>query len=147
MRILGFTLIEAILAIALFAAGMFGLLYAFEGGVANSLLADQTYVAANLAQEAAEKIIANRDSSLAGGGYTSTLTNIQSNSYNASPVSGFTNYNLTVTALEVDPGVSAASTNFTAASPGSGYARVTITVTFNNGANFVQLVTLMAQYT
>lgn len=147
MKTRGFTLVEVVLALALLAVGLIGLLYVFQSAVTNSMLSDQTYIASNLAQEAAETIIARRDSTQSGGGYANTLAAIQSNSYNASPVSGFTGYNLTVTALEVAPGSSSAATNFTTAQSGSGYARVTITVTFNGGANSYQLVTLIASYT
>ena len=142
----GFTLIEAILAIALLAAGLYGLLYVFEGAVSTSLLADQSYVATNLARESIETIIARRDCQLSGCGYTNTLSAIQNGSYNATPVSGFTGYNITVTALEVEPGTTTADTNFTVASPGSGYARLTVVVTFNNGSNSIQLSTLLANY-
>jgi type II secretory pathway pseudopilin PulG len=147
MKIRGFTLIEGVLAVALLAAGLVGLLYVFQGAVVNALVADQSYVALNLAREAAETIIARRDCSLSGCGYADTLAAIQSNSYNASPVTGFTGYNLTVTALEVEPGTSPGPTNFTVASPGSGYARVTVTVTWNSGSNSIQLATLIANYT
>jgi Tfp pilus assembly protein PilV len=146
MKIRGFTLIEAILAVAFLAAGLAGLLVVFESAVASSLLADQTYVALNLAREAAETILAKRDCNLAGCGYASTLSAIQGGSYNQSPVSGFSIYNLTVTATEVDPGSSTSTTNFTTAQSGSGYASIKIVVSFNNGANSVQLTTLMANY-
>jgi Tfp pilus assembly protein PilV len=147
MKWRGFTLIEATLALGVLAVGLMGLLYVFEDATVSSLLTDQTYIASNLAQEIAETIIANRDSNLAGGGYTSTLSSIQANSYNASPVSGFTGYNRTVTAVEVAPGSTAGPTNFTVAQPGSGYARVTITVSWNGGANSFVLYTVIANYT
>jgi len=147
MKMRGFTLIEAVLSLALLAFGLFGLLYVFENTTRTALLADQSYVAENLARQALETIIAKRDSTLSGGGYTNTLTAIQANSFNQSPVTGFTGYNLTVTATEVDAESASAPTNFTVALPGSGYARVTATVTFNGGSNTVQLVTLIANYT
>lgn len=143
----GFTLIEGILAMAVLAVGLLGLLYIFEGAVANALLADQTYVATNLAREAAETVIARRDCTLTGCGYANTLAAIQANSYNQSPVSGFTGYNLTVTAVEVDSESASAPTNFTVPAASSGYALVTVTVSFNNGSNSVKLQTLIANYT
>lgn len=147
MRHRGFTLIEAILALAILSVGLLGLLYVFQVAAKASGLADQTYIAENLAQEAAEKIIASRDNSLSGGGYASTLSAIQAGSFNQNPVSGFPSYSLTVTAFEADAEGSSLPTNFTVAMPNSGYARVTVRVTFNGGANYIQLVTIIASYT
>lgn len=147
MKMRGFTLIEAVLSLSLLAFGLLGLLYIFENASVNTLIADQAYVAENLARQALETVIAQRDSALAGGGYTTTLAAIQANSYNQTPVSGFTGYNLTVTGVEVDAQTSQSTTNFTVALPGSGYALVTATVTWNSGRNSVQLATLISNYT
>lgn len=147
MKIRGFTLIEAVLSLSLLAVGLFGLLYSFQGAVSSSGITDQSYIATNLARETLETIIARRDCEQSGCGYASTLSAIQANSYNASPVTGFPGYNVTTTAVEVSPGTSSDSTNFTVPTSGSGYARVTVTVSFNNGTNTVTLVTLMANYT
>jgi len=147
MKTRGFTLIEAVLSLSLLAVGLLGLLYIFENASVNTLVADQSYIARNLAMQALETVIAQRDSALAGGGYPTTLTSIQANNYNQTPVSGFTGYNLTVTAVEVDAQSSMATTNFTVALPGSGYALVTATVTWNSGTSTVKLATLISNYT
>lgn len=147
MKTRGFTLIEAVLSLALLAFGLLGLLYIFENASVNTLIADQAYIAENLARQALETVIAQRDSTLSGGGYTTTLTSIQANGFNQTPVPGFTGYNLTVTGLEVDAQSAMATSNFTVALPGSGYALVTATVTWNSGRNTIQLSTLISNYT
>lgn len=147
MKTRGFSLIEAVLALSLLAAGLIGLLYIFQDAVANSLVADQTYVATNIARETMDKVISQRDCNETGCGYSNTLTSINSNTYSASPVSGFSNYSVITTALEVNPDDDDAVDDFADASPGSGYARVTVQVTWNNGTNSIQLVTLLADYT
>lgn len=146
MKVRGFTLVEAVLSIALLSVGLFGLLYSFHGSVSQAGIADQSYVAMNLARETLETIIARRDCNESGCGYSNTLTAIQSNNYNASSISGFSSYSLTATAVEVAPGTTSDASNFTTTFSGSGYAKVTVTVTFNNGSNSVELVTLISDY-
>lgn len=144
----GFTFLDAILGLALLAAGLLGILYVFQGSVSSSLLADQTVIATNLGRETLEKITAQRDCNLSGCGYAATLTAINTNhTYDQNPVSGFSNYTITSTALEVNPDSDGGTDDFLDAQSGSGYARVTVTVSWNSGANSIQLVTLLGSYT
>jgi Tfp pilus assembly protein PilV len=144
---LGFALLDALLGVALLAAGVIGLLYVFQGSASSSLLADQTVIATNLARETMETIIAQRDCNLSGCGYAATLTSINTTqTYNQSPVTGFTRYTASATALEVDPDSDGGTDDFLDASPGSGYARVTVTVSWNSAANSIQLVTLLGNH-
>ena len=144
----GFTFLDAVLGLALLAAGLLGILYVFQGSVSSSLLADQTVIATNLGRETLEKITAQRDCNLSGCGYAATLTSINTNQiYNQNPVSAFPIYSITATALEVDPDSDGGTDDFLDAQPGSGYARVTVNVSWNSGANSIQLVTLLGNYT
>lgn len=140
----GFTLIEAVLAIGIIAVGIIGLQFSMQGASRNSLIADQSLVATHLAQETIERIIAYRDEN----GYTSALTAINtSNTFDEDPVTGFPNYAIDSTALEVDPDDDNSEDDFLDASSGSGYARVTVNVSWNGGNNSIDLVTLIAEYT
>ena len=144
----GFTFLDAVLGLALLAAGLLGILYVFQGSVGSSLLADQTVIAANLGRETLEKITAQRDCKLSGCGYAAALTAINTNhTYNQSPVSAFPTYTITTTALEVDPDSDGGTDDFLDALSGSGYARITVSVSWNSGANSIQLVTLLGSYT
>jgi Tfp pilus assembly protein PilV len=147
MKSHGFTLIETALSLAMIAAGLLGLVQAIGTLSPNFMLADKSIVASNIARETLEKIMAQRDCNLSGCGYRPTLTSINSTgSYNANPVSGFPDYVLTTTALEVDPDSDGSSDDFLDAMSYSNYARVTSTVSWNSGANFVKLYTLLANY-
>ncbi|PIR21185.1 MAG: hypothetical protein COV45_00125 [Deltaproteobacteria bacterium CG11_big_fil_rev_8_21_14_0_20_47_16] len=141
-RLLGFTIIEAVLSIGLMAFGLLGVIYAFHGMGTSSVLADQTVVATNIARGAIDKIIAKRDTS----GYSSALTAITNGNFSESPVANYPPYTLSVTAYEVDPDKDGGLDDYLDASPGSGFARVTITVSWNSGANTATLVTLIANY-
>jgi hypothetical protein len=128
-------------------AGFVAIITAFQGSSKNSLLTDQTLVASNLAAETMDKIFAQRDCNNAGCKYASTLASINtSNTYDYNPAIGFAGYVIDSTALEVNPDADAGTDDFLDASAGSGYARVTVTVTWNNGANSISLVSLMANY-
>ncbi len=136
----GVTLIEAVFTVAIIGAGLLGVLYAYLGGARSSLLANQTVVAANLAQEKLEEIIADRSSQ----GYAATiLTN-----YSDGQLSGdFSAYTRNVTILEVDPDDDDSSDDFLDPLPGSGYARITVVVSWSGGAEQVNMETLIAEYT
>lgn len=143
----GFTLIEIVLTLAVVAAGFIGIIWAFGALSAQSLVIDQTTVAINLAHETMEKIMAQRDCNNAGCGYSATLTSINtSNTYDAASVPGFTAYAIDATALEVNPDSDGTSDDFLDASPGSGYARVTVQVRWNSGTKSVSLATLITSY-
>jgi len=139
----GFTLIEAVLSIAILGIGLVGVIYAFQGAARSSLLADQTIIATNIARGTLERIVASRDAN----GYATTLTAINtSHTYNENPATGFPGFVLNTTALEVNSGDNSATDDFLVAQVGSGYARVTATVSWNNSANSIRLVTLIVNY-
>ncbi|MES2503989.1 MAG: type II secretion system protein [Myxococcota bacterium] len=142
----GFSLVESVLAMVIIGAGFVGVVMAIPGMARTSLLADQSIVATNLAAEALEKVMARRDCNAAGCGYASTIAAIAANGYNANPVSGFTGYVLTVTVLEVNPDADTGTDDFLDANVGSGYARVTAQVNFNNNANTIKLATMITNY-
>lgn len=142
MRMRGFTLIEAVLSLAVMAVGLLGVIYAFQSMSRSSVLADQTVIASNIAHAAIDRIIAKRDAS----GYATALTAITSGNFNQSPVTNHPSFTLAVTAYEVNPDKDGGTDDFLDASANSGYARVTISVTWNNGANTMNLVTLIADY-
>lgn len=143
----GFSLVESTLSMLIIGAGFVAIITAFQGSSTSSLLADQTVIATNLAAETMEKIFAQRDCNDAGCGYSSTLTSVNtSNTYDYNPVSGFTGYVVDSTALEVNADADGGTDDFLDASSGSGYARVTVMVTWNNGANSISLVSLIANY-
>lgn len=135
----GFTLIEAVLTIGIIGAGLIGVMYVMNGGARSSLLADQTLIASNLAREKLEQIIADR----ANKGYaTAIVTN-----YSDGALSGeYSEFTRTVTMMEVDPDDDNNVDDFLDASSGSGYARVTVIVSWWGGAQSVKLETLIANY-
>lgn len=139
----GFTLIEAVLSLGVMAVGLLGVLYAFHGMGSSSVLADQTITATNIARGAIDKVIAKRDAS----GYAAALTSISNGNFNQSPVTNYAPFTLSVAAYEVDPDDDGSVDDFLDAAPGSGYARVTVTVSWNSGSKTLSLVTLIASYT
>ena len=146
MKERGFTLIEGVLSIALIGIGLVGLLFAFQGSVHSSLLADQTIVAANIARETMEKIISQKDCNESGCGYAAALNSVNAQTYDENPVNGFTGFVLNTTSLEVNPDDDNSSDDFLDSQSGSGYARITVQVTWNNGGNQYVLETLLANY-
>lgn len=139
----GFTLIEAVLSLGIMTFGLLGVIYAFHGMGVSSVLADQTVVASNIARGAIEKVIAKRDAS----GYSAALSALTSGSFDQNPVMNYSPYSLSVGGYEVDPDKDPGMTDdFLDASLGSGFARVTATVTWNGGKNSLTLVTIIANY-
>ena len=68
--------------------------------------------------------------------------------YSDGQLSGdFSAYTRNVTIVEVDPDDDDAVDDFLDASPGSGYARVTVIVSWSSGTEQVKLETLIANYT
>jgi type II secretory pathway pseudopilin PulG len=136
----GFTLIEAVLMIAIVGGGLIGVMYVMNGGIRSSLLADQTLIASNLAREKLEQIIADR----ANKGYATTIAT----NYSDGALSGeYSEFTRTVTLTEVNPDDDSATDDFLNAQSGSGYARVTVTVSWLGGAQSVTLETILANYT
>lgn len=131
------------MSLGVMAIGLLGVIYAFHGMGESSVLADQTVVASNIARGAIEKVIAKRDAN----GYAATLAAISSGSFNQNPVTNYPPYSLTVSAYEVNPDKDVGATDdFLDVSPGSGYARVTVNMTWNVGRNSMNLVTIIANY-
>lgn len=137
-----FSLLESVLAMLIIGAGFIAVTKSFGGTGQSTVLAEQTVVAINLASEALERIAAQRDNA----GYAATLVSINSGVYTQNPVSGFSAYSISTTATEVSGSSSALPDSFTTAQSGSGYARITVTVTWNSTRNSVKLETLIAEY-
>ena len=137
-----FSLLESVLAMLIIGAGFVAVSKSFQGTGQSTVLAEQTIVAINLASETLERIAAQRNNS----GYTTTLTSINSGTYTQNPVSGFSAYSITTTATEVSGTSSASPDSFTTTQSGSGYARITVTVFWNNLNNSVKLESLIAEY-
>ncbi len=137
----GLSLIEAVLAIAIIGAGLVGVMFVFSGGAKSSMIANQTVVASNLAKEKLEHIIADR----ANLGYAYVITNAASYSDGQLP-GNFSVYTRNVTIVEVDPDDDDNVDDFLDPSPGSGYARITIVVSWSGAAESVKLETLIANY-
>lgn len=127
-------MIEAVLTLAIIGAGVLGVLYMFAGSSKSALYADQVVVASNLAREKMDQVISERITD----GYAATIAK----NFNDGPIFGI--YNRTVTFKEIDPDITGTSDDFDTLSGGSGYARVTVTVTW--GARSVRLVSLIANY-
>ncbi len=140
----GFTLIEGVLAVLIIGVGLIGVLSIFGGATSRSLNADQVSVAQNLAEEKIETIIANK----ANANYTTVVNNINTGNYNDGPI--FTIYTRTVTRsfINVPASPDGNSTDDFSSVSGSdtGYALVTVTVSFNNGNNSVMLKTLLSNW-
>jgi len=133
----GFTLIEAVLTIAIIGAGLLGVLYIFSGAGKSTLVSDNSIVAANLAREKMDQIVADRINK----GYATTIAT----SYSDGPV--LTNYTRTVTIREINPTITGTSDDFNTTQAGSGYARVTVVVGWTGATDTVKLETLIASYT
>lgn len=142
----GFTLIEGVISITIVGIGFIGLLMAYPKLVHTSLVLDQTLTATNIAREAMEKVIAKKGCSASGCGYANTLSAIDSNSFDENPVTGFSNYVLDTSYTEVDSDDDDDQDDFLDASPGSGYARVTVSVSWNGGDNSIALYSLIADF-
>ncbi len=137
-----FSLLESVLAMLIIGAGFIAVSKSFGGAGQSTVLAEQTVVAINLASETLEGIAAERNNS----GYTAALASINSGTYTQSPVSGFSAYSITTTATEVSGSSSASPDSFTITQSGSGYARVTVVVSWNSSNNSVKLESLIAEY-
>lgn len=137
-----FSLLDAIFGLAILSAGILGVMVIFQDSISSNALADQTITATHLGQETLERIRAQRDCNLAGCGYSNTLNSINTNVYNQNSA-----YTITASAYEVDPDSDGGTDDFLDAQAGSGYARVTVTVSWNGGTKSLSLVTLISNYT
>lgn len=133
----GFTLIELIMTIAIISVLLPVMISAFFNPVADSVWGDQMVQAMALAQEKMEEIYATKANSSASLGYSY----ITSAHYPAeSPVSGFSAFNRSVTITEVS------GTDLSTTSAGSGYKKIVVAVTWNSGADSVQLTGVLGDY-
>lgn len=132
MRHKGFTLIEAILTASLLAAGILGLLTLFQQNVGRSDEMEQTVIASLLAQERIEQIIHNKKYQ----GYANITAANYAGSENLASI-GYPGYTRTTTIQEVS------GNDLTTPQNGSGYTRITVTVTPTGGqaATYQTLVT------
>ncbi|MFC1855442.1 prepilin-type N-terminal cleavage/methylation domain-containing protein [Thermodesulfobacteriota bacterium] len=129
----GFTLIETILVIIVLAISSYGVLSVFINGLKESASPLQGVQAIELAKEKLEIIIADKHDTSKGYAY------IVSGNYPAeTPVSGFSEFNRSVTLQEID------ALDLATASPGSGYLKVTVTVSWSSGS--ISLDSLVADY-
>ena len=138
----GFNLIEGVLSILIIGVGLIGVLYVFSGSTRSSLNADQVAVSQNLAEEKLETIIADK----AHSGYGTIINNINSGIYNDGPIFNIYTRTATRTFINVPATPDGNSTDDFSSVSGSdtGYALVTVTVTFNNGNDSVVVKTLLS---
>lgn len=136
MKAKGFSLIEAILTLVLVSGGILGILHLFEQNVRSANFMEQTASAAFLAQERLEQIVQDKE-------YQGFDTIISAN-YPASEdltAQGFGGFTRTVSILEVN----ANDLTSPAPPPGSGYKRITVTVSVTGGEG-VTLETLLTEW-
>jgi type II secretory pathway pseudopilin PulG len=139
-------MIETIVTLAFLGIAASGILVIFGGSTGDALKADQTVVATQLAREVMEKIFADR----ATQGYATVLSN-GANSYCSGSFGGnYSIYSCAATFQEVAAPLGPDADNnddFATPSAGSGYLRVTVTVSWNSGNDSISLVTLVANWT
>ncbi len=129
----GFTLIETVLIIVVLGIASYGVLTVFISGLKSSASPVLGVQGIELAKEKLEIIMADKHDGAKGYGYL-----IPANYPAESPVSGFSDFNRSVTFLEVD------GTDLATFSPGSGFMRVSVTVSWVGDS--VTLETVAADY-
>lgn len=136
----GVTLLEALFAIIIIGAGLIGVIYLFTGGTRSAVIADQTVIASNLAREKMEQIMADR----VNKGYAATIAT----NYSDGQLSGdYSEFTRNVTIMEMNPDDDDNVDDFLDPQPGSGYARVTVIVSWKGGTKSVKEETLITDYT
>lgn len=139
----GFTLIELAVSASLLTIGIVALAITIANHVSTSIKADVRITALNIARGTLEQILQRRDQY----GYTTTLSEINSNNFDQNPVTGFTSYVLDTSVQEVNPDYDNSSNDdFADSQASSGYARITVQVFFGTGTEHVELETLIAQF-
>ena len=133
MRQRGFTFIETVMAIVVIGVGLFGLMHLFTGTVSNAFVTDQAIQATELARERLERVVF--DKKMNGYNYVTTANYPAVENFTGA----FSPFTRTMTILEVR------SDNLTTASAGSGYKRVSVTVSWPTGHS-VQLETLVTKW-
>lgn len=133
-RVFGFTLIEAVLTIAILAGGIVGILALYQTNIARSDEMEQTLIAASMAQEQLERIV--QDKTYQGYSY---VTNSNYTSPENLAGYGYPGYTRTTVIQEVD------ATNLTTPQNNSGYKRITVSVAVTGGLT-VSLNTLVTEW-
>ncbi len=130
----GFTLIESILTLVVFAIGVFGALAISQNMVINSATGDYRVMAGQLASEKIEQTIADKTFN----GYAAI---VNANYPNETLTGDFAMFTRSTQILEVS------TADYTTASPGSGMKRVTVTVAWDfQGAKSISVTTLLSQH-
>ncbi len=130
----GTTIIEVVMAVIILGIGLPPLLFAFAECSMNSIAPSRATVASFLAIERMEEIIARRYKSTAG------YSEVTSANFPAeSPVAGFSAFDRTVTIAEVDANLSASGSPV-------GYRSITVTVSWNSGAENVVIERIFADF-
>jgi len=128
----GFTLIESVLVLSLISFGLLGILTLFQKNISRSGDREFLLEATTLAQDKMETLIAAKKYNL--------YASITSTNYPAAPEDltsvGFPGFSRTTTIQEVS------KTDFTITQAGSGYKKITVTVSWTGG-----LVTLTTLFT
>jgi type II secretory pathway pseudopilin PulG len=129
----GFTLIETVLIIVVLGIASYGVLTVFISGLSKSAAPVLGVQGIELAKEKLEMIMADKHYGEKGYGYL-----IPANYPAEAPVSGFSDFNRSVTFLEVG------GADLKTLSPGSGFMRVSVTVSWVGDS--VTLETVTADY-
>lgn len=127
-------MIEAVLTLTLLAGGMLGVLTMYERNVSQANAMEQTLVATQLAQEKMEQIIQNKKYQL----YASIIPGNYPSPENLT-AQGFPSYTRTTSIVEVS------ATNLTTPQTGTGYKRITVSVSAT-GMDTVILTTLLTEW-
>lgn len=128
------TIIEVVMAIIILSVGLPPLMMAFAESAAQSIAPVNATIASFLATERMEQVIARRYRSTAGYSEV-TVANFPAET----PVAGFTGFNRSVTMTELDA-------NLNVSGAPVGYRSVTVTVTWNAGADQVVIDRLFADF-
>ena len=125
----GFTLIEAITAIVVLAVAIPGMFWGIRDAQMRRVDPIQTSKARWLASEKLEDIIADRHSSTRGYAYV-----LSGNYPSEATVSGYTGFSRAVSITESGASLVAGS--------GTGYKRITVSVSFKDGRNITRTLSL-----
>jgi len=129
----GFSLIETIMVIVVLGIASYGLLNVFISGLRESASPLQGVQAIELAKEKLETIFSEKFDTAKGYSYLAA-----GNYPPETPINGFAGFNRTVTFTEVS------GTDLVTPSPGSGFKRITVTVSW--GSDSVTLESVAADY-
>ena len=130
----GTTIIELVMAIVILGVGLPPLMMAFAESARQSIEPVNATIASFLATERMENVIARRYKNSAGYDAV-TAANFPAEI----PVAGFTGFNRTVTFAELDSALNASGAPL-------GYRLVTVTVTWNGGANEISIDRLFSDF-